>query len=195
MKKVLALSASTLMLLSTRPTSSLNVDEHIDKKYYGVQAREIFDWEKHYEETIAFIKSHEGFNSGELYHDLAGYPTIGYGHVVWPGEEFKSPITERQADSLLRRDFADALRSIERNTDLKDNKKLAMAHFVFSRGIGRFLRSDMKKLIDENKPIDDEIVKWCYYRDRKGRMVKSELSLKLRKWELELYNKTFRKDY
>lgn len=157
-----------------------------------VAEKEIFDWQTYYDSTIIFIKNHEGFNGGVKYIDAAGHLTIGYGHVVKADETFPDTITEREADKLLRKDFNQAVKAVERLTDLKANKKLAMAHFIYSKGVGNFARSTMRKLIMENKPIDDEIKKWCIFTNRRGRKIRSSYSLKTRLWELKLYNKEFK---
>lgn len=149
---------------------------------------EVTNWDLYYEATIQYIKEHEGFNNGYAYHCAAGYKTIGYGHVIKEGEVFPDRITEEQADELLRKDFETALKLVEANTDLEGNQKLAIAHFIFAKGIGNFLRSTLKKCIDNGEPIDEEILKWCYYTKPDGTKVKSEYSYNIRLWELEMYN-------
>lgn len=168
--------------------SSYVTNNEIDGELKEILLKEEFDWGGNYENVIDFIKSHEGFNNGRIYIDAAGIPTIGYGHVILPADTFRYQITEKQADSLLRADFEIAVKAIERNTNLKDNKKLAMSHFVFAKGIGNFNRSTLKKLIMAGKSIDNEIKKWCYYTTPKGRKVRSKYSLKIREWELKMYN-------
>lgn len=49
------------------------------------------------------IKRFEGFRASR-YLCPAGKPTIGYGHVILPGEHFDAQITEGYADMLLRND-------------------------------------------------------------------------------------------
>ena len=146
-------------------------------------------WQLNYEQTIQYIKEHEGFNKGYAYTCSAGYTTIGHGHIVKKGEVFLYQITPEQADDLLRKDFNKAIELCEKYTDLKGTKKLAIAHFIFAKGIGNFLRSNLKKCIEERKPIKNEILKWCVYYKPDGTKVKSEYSYKIRMWELEMYNK------
>ncbi len=147
------------------------------------------EWEFNYEATIWYIKQHEGFNNGYAYVCDAGYKTIGYGHVVKPSENFMNDrITKSQADSLLRLDFNQSIALVEKYTSLTGSKKLAIAHFVYSKGIGNFLRSRLKQKIDNNEPIDNEILKWCFYQTPDGRTIKSSYSFKIRQWELQMYN-------
>lgn len=51
-------------------------------------------------EGLKFIATYESFRS-EVYYCAAGKPTIGYGHVVRPGESFEGGITEDEALQLL----------------------------------------------------------------------------------------------
>jgi len=147
-------------------------------------------WEINYEQTIQYIKEHEGFNKGRAYRCAAGYTTIGHGHVVKKGEVFPSRMTLEQANQLVRRDFDKALELVEMYTpELEGGQKLAIAHFVFAKGIGNYLRSTLKKKVENNEPIDDEIIKWCYYKNTKGENIRSEYSYKIRLWELEMYNR------
>ncbi|RLD61542.1 MAG: hypothetical protein DRI95_14120 [Bacteroidetes bacterium] len=149
--------------------------------------RPVFDWHKQYEKTLEYIKDHEGFAGGNVYVCPGGHNTIGYGHIILENENF-SQITKQQADSLLRADFNKAIRVLNANIELDGPKRLAMAHFVFAKGIGSFNRSTLKKKILNNEPIDAEITKWCYYTNSKGEKVKSKHALNIRKWELDLYN-------
>ena len=149
--------------------------------------RPIFNWNKQYEKTLQYIKKHEGFANGKTYICPGGHKTIGYGHIVLENENF-SQITEQQADSVLRADFNKAIRVLDANVKLDGPKRLAMAHFVFTKGIGSFNRSTMKKKILKKEPIDDEITKWCYYTNPKGEKIKSQHALNIRNWELDMYN-------
>lgn len=143
-------------------------------------------WSESYELTIEYIKKHEGFAGGKPYICPGGYKTIGYGHVIKKNESF-TQLSKIQADSLLRDDFNKALKLVEKTTKIGGTRKLAIAHFVFTRGIGTFLRSELKNLVDNNKKIDKEILKWCYYRSGTGKLVKSMHALNIRKWELDMY--------
>ncbi len=149
-----------------------------------------YQFEKGYEEAIEFIKEHEGFNNGYAYTDVAGIRTIGYGHVIMKNEKFPERISEKAAESLLRKDFDKAVRAAERETNLSGYQKITIAHFIFAKGIGNYLRSNLKKLVDEGKPVDEELKKWCYYRSSKtGKLVRSEWSYKIRLWEIAMYNR------
>ena len=146
-------------------------------------------WEANYEMTIEYIKEHEGFNNGRAYTCAAGYTTIGHGHVVKENEYFPEKISREYADRLVRQDFNMALKLVEMySPNIHGNKKLAIAHFVYAKGIGNYLKSSLKTKVDNNEPIDDEIVKWCHYRNKNGKRVRSQYSYEIRLWELKMYN-------
>lgn len=183
--------STTVLFFVTQTVALVSSKEDTNEPLIDPPELERFDWDKEYEKVVEFIKHHEGFNSGDSYYDMGGTLTVGHGHVILPGETFTLPMTLEQGDSLLRSDLNKAIAAIERNTHLEDNQKLAMAHFVFARGIGTFNRSEMKKKIMQGKPIDNEIVKWSYYRTRSGRKIQSKRALNIRLWELSLYKKRF----
>lgn len=131
--------------------------------------------------VINFIKNNEKFRN-KTYICAGGYPTIGYGHKIIKGEKFKT-ITEPEADALLRSDFEKAIKyaGVQNN----QNKQLAIAHFIFSLGIGNYQKSGLKKKVDNNEYIGNELIKWCYFN-------KDSFSIGImnnRLYELELYYK------
>lgn len=145
-------------------------------------------YERYYEQTIAFIKEHEGFAGGREYECAAGYRTIGYGHVIKQNEIFAERISKKEADRLLRKDFDKALQLAKKHTNnLNDNQLFAIAHFIFAKGVGNFLRSRIKIMIDNGESPIEEFGKWCKYRKPDGTIVKSEYSMNIRKWEAAMY--------
>lgn len=143
-----------------------------------------------YEETISFIKYHEGFAGGKAYYCVAGYKTIGYGHVVKPGEDFPEQISRREADRLLRRDFNRSIQSaLKYSPHLTGCRLLAVAHFCFAKGPGNYERSTLRKLINSGQDPSEEFLRWCKYHKPDGRLVKSSYSRKIREWEVQMYNR------
>ena len=165
-------------LISTAPPFKSIVIETATKR------KQVFD--SLYNTTIEYIKVHEGFAGGKVYVCPGGYRTIGYGHLIRPGEYFTS-LNKRQADSLLRIDFNRAIACID--IPLSYNKRLAIAHFVFTRGIGTFNKSKLRECIINKQAIDIQIMRYCYYKDRTSNYIYSTNSYKMRKFELELWKK------
>ena len=51
------------------------------------------------------IKVHEGLRL-DKYMDSRGFPTIGYGHLIEPGESMPDRISKQKADELFDEDYA-----------------------------------------------------------------------------------------
>ena len=66
---------------------------------------------KEFEGTIAYQKKLGYFKNDKfwVYKDSLGFPTIGYGHLVTPKENFSEGITSDQADALLIKDCGVAI--------------------------------------------------------------------------------------
>lgn len=105
-----------------------------------------------YEETVDFIKKHEGFESCEYV--IEGVRTIGYGHTIKKGEKFTC-LTQKEAEDLLRKDFNLAINSIDRYLKLEGTRRLAIGHFVYCRGIGSFVKSKLYTKIKNGEPLTE----------------------------------------
>jgi lysozyme len=189
-KKILLASFSIIILGGF--VSLKDWSEHKGKKLNKFNEAEVItnpmvDWKVNYEKTIEYLKIQEGFADGKPYICPGGFKTIGYGHVILEGENFEE-LTEKQADSLLRVDFDRALRAVDKTVKLSALKKLAIAHFVFAKGIGTFINSGLKDKVVRGESIDNELLEFCYYTNIDGKRIKSQHALVIRKWELDLYN-------
>jgi len=140
-----------------------------------------------YESMIDTLMWHEGYRAYP-YRCLGNVKTVGYGHAIQKGESFTYPLTQDQAESLLRADFDKAVEATQKLTDLEGSQLLAIAHFVHALGSGNFSRSTLRKLIEQGKPIDREIVKWIHIRTKSGKVIRSNHLLRSRIMELNLYN-------
>lgn len=92
---------------------------------------------------LNFIKAHEGY-SGTMYLDQAGKPTIGYGHLIKPGESFNT-ITSEQAEALLSADVYFAVSAVNDNVkvSLTQNQFDSLVSFVFNIGVNAFRDSTL----------------------------------------------------
>lgn len=97
---------------------------------------------------IEFIKHWEGV-SLKPYRDVAGYWTVGVGHLLREGEPVEQ-ITMEQADEYLIRDLSDAERCVNSQvgTELTQNEFDALVSFVFNLGCGNFRRSSLLRLLN-----------------------------------------------
>ncbi|CTR88479.1 glycoside hydrolase family protein [Escherichia coli] len=63
---------------------------------------------KEYEGTIAYQKKLRYFRNGKFfpYSDSLGFSTVGYGHLIKPGENFSTGLSPNEAETLLDKDIA-----------------------------------------------------------------------------------------
>lgn len=198
MNNLIRTSAMVIALTLAGSTGSKLMSEQSEKTFITPASAEAFNldnaldasWKQNYEEVIAFIKQHEGFANGHAYRCVAGNLTIGYGHIIRKGEHFPTQITKEQADSLLRSDFRQAIRTAERLTNLKGSRKLAVAHFIFSKGCGAFSKSTLRKEIALNGDIDREFMRWCWYtKPGTKQKVKSKVAEGISRWECKMWHR------
>jgi len=97
------------------------------------------------------IKAFEGF-SPETYVCPAGYLTIGYGHVVQPGETFVT-LTPEEGDALLARDLPRYENAVCRliEVPLADPCFDALVSFAFNLGEGALSASTLRRLINAGR--------------------------------------------
>ena len=77
-------------------------------------------------------------------------PTIGYGHLIKPGEDFKNGITETQATDLLRADVRVAECAVQNNitAPLSQNQFDALVIFAYNIGAKNFAASTVVKYLN-----------------------------------------------
>lgn len=99
------------------------------------------------EGNIAYQTKLGYFKNGKfvVYKDSLGYPTIGYGHLVGPKENFSAGLTEAQADALLAKDLASTVNdaaSIYSQYKMTGDRKLQMVltQMVFQMGKTKVLQ-------------------------------------------------------
>jgi lysozyme len=100
---------------------------------------------------LSLIKRFEGLEL-EPYADAGGKLTIGYGHLIKPGEFF-TRISEKQAHDLLREDVRVAEAYVKRyvKVALNENQFAALVSLVYNIGPGNFRQSTLLSLLNEGK--------------------------------------------
>lgn len=110
------------------------------------------------------IKRHEALRL-EPYKDAADKWTIGYGHLLLPGEWWNK-ITEPQAEDLLRKDLAIAESNINTvvKVPLNKNQYDALVSFVFNIGINAFTKSTLLRKLNAGDYVGatNEFKRWKY---------------------------------
>ena len=133
---------------------------------------------------LALIRESEGFRSF-VYIDAVGVRTIGYGHVIQPGEFFPSGITEAQAETLLRQDAGIASSAVGRLAPwANQNQHDALTDFTFQFGEGR-----LKELLAHGQAqITAQLPRWVHG-NVNGKMTVLAGIVTRRQREIDLFNK------
>lgn len=97
------------------------------------------------------LKTVEGYRA-TVYNDIAGYPTIGYGHKLTAAERLAglSRVTEAEAARLLASDLATAEAGVNRlvSVPLTQGQFDALVSFAYNVGVGAFSRSTMLRRLN-----------------------------------------------
>ncbi len=91
---------------------------------------------------LELLKKSEGFRS-RTYLDVAGHPSIGYGHRILASESFPNGIEEPQAAAMLALDVRNAEQAVQRlvRVALTQGQFDALVDFCFNLGQGRLAAS------------------------------------------------------
>ena len=97
----------------------------------------------------AFIAGFEGFMP-TAYTCPAGKRTIGYGHVIQPGEYFEA-VSQEQAKVLLQRDAEREAAPVARHlmVELTQHQQDALISLAFNCGGRTIARSTLMKLVNQ----------------------------------------------
>lgn len=100
---------------------------------------------------LNLIKEFEGLRL-EPYKDVGGKLTIGYGHLVRPGEYY-GMISEAEAAKLLREDIKVAEAYVKRyvTVPLNGNQFAALVSLVYNIGPGNFRKSTMLEHLNDGE--------------------------------------------
>jgi len=121
------------------------------------------------EAGLDLIRKFEGLRL-EPYFDAVGIATIGYGHVLRPGEPHEA-ITEEEANELLSIDVQIAERCVNNSVrvNITDGQYSALVSFVFNLGCRALGGSTLlRKLNDgDDAGAADEFLQWVRAGGRK----------------------------
>lgn len=117
---------------------------------------------------LAFIAQEEG-TVLHVYNDVAGYPTVGIGHLLTDVEKtsgvFAKGITKQQALDLLASDVVVYESAVNKNVKvpLTQNQFDALVSFTFNLGVGALASSGLLTKLNKNdyEGAADEFLKWC----------------------------------
>jgi lysozyme len=114
---------------------------------------------------LAFIADREGFVD-HVYHDVAGIPTIGFGHVMRHGDP--TSVTRDQAMVMLRHDVASAESAVNHDVThaLDQNQFDALVSFSFNCGTGALATSSLLEQVNagNTRQAAKDFLPWCHAR-------------------------------
>lgn len=122
------------------------------------------------EKGLELIKRFEGFAARE-YRCPAGKRTIGYGHVLQPGESWPDGITKEAAETLLLDDIeaAEGIIVEQVAAPLSAAQFDALVSLVFNIGVGAFANSSLLVCLNKGDYVAAaaEFPRWCKV-DKRG---------------------------
>ncbi len=114
---------------------------------------------------LELIKKSEGFR-GRTYLDVAGIPTIGFGHRLLAHEAWPNGITAAQAEQILTCDVSGAEQAVNRlvKVPLTQSQFDALIDFCFNVGSGRLASSTLLKALNRGRYDDarEQLLRWDF---------------------------------
>ena len=153
------------------------------------------EWLKRLESSIKTNGKHVIYDDATGKPVANGFPlpygaTIGYGHLIKPGEDFKNGITEQQAIKLLRSDIAVAERTVQDNitVQLSQNQYEALVSLAYNIGAGRFKNSTVVKYINNpnfhSSIYPDLESAWQAWNRTQGKVSNGLINRRQNEWKL-----------
>ena len=134
---------------------------------------------------MELLKRFEGFRN-RVYLDVAGLPTIGYGHRLLHSDSFPNGIDEPQAANLLACDVRDAEQAVERmvKVPLAQGQFDALVDFTFNLGSGRLASSTLLKSLNAGRYDDvvEQLLRWDHAGGQENAALKSRREAEAALW-------------
>lgn len=114
---------------------------------------------------LALIEEFEGF-AAMPYHCPAGLLTVGYGHVIRPGEAADYPWSITRARTVLAVDVQVAEAAVRRliHVRLGQGQFDALVSFTFNLGAGRLQMATLRQVVNrgEHAAVPAQLARWVY---------------------------------
>jgi lysozyme len=137
---------------------------------------------------LNLIKNSEGFRAN-TYLDVAGLPTIGFGHKLLPGETYPDGINEGEAEELLTADAGATCLAVQRlvQVPLSQGQFDALVDFCYNLGEGRLAASTLLRELNAGQYDNarQQLLLW----DHSGSQVVPGLQIR-RQAEFDLWGET-----
>jgi lysozyme len=137
---------------------------------------------------LELLKRAEGFRN-RVYLDVAGVPTIGYGHRLLNPESCARGVEEAQAAAILACDVREAEEAVQRlvKVPLTQGQFDALVDFCFNLGAGKLATSTLLKILNRGRYDDavEQLLRWDHAGSEENAGLKAR-----REAEKELWNNT-----
>lgn len=137
---------------------------------------------------LDLLKKSEGFRS-HTYLDVAGIPTIGYGHRLVHPECYPHGITEAQAEVVLQWDVREAEQAVARQVKvaLSQGQFDALVDFTFNLGAGRLETSTLLQDLNAGKYDEaaEQLLRWDHSGDREIASLMARRAAEFQLWHGE----------
>lgn len=135
---------------------------------------------------LDLIQRFEGFRSRQ-YTDVAGFPTIGYGHRIVPPEAFPAGVSESQAATLLAADVCQAERAVASlvKVALTQGQFDALVDFTYNLGAGRLAGSTLLRCLNAGRydAAAEQLLFWDLAGGEVNLGLKARREAELRLWK------------
>jgi lysozyme len=134
---------------------------------------------------MELLKSSEGFRN-RVYLDVAGIPTIGYGHRLHRSESFPNGIDEPKAAEILASDLREVEQAVRRlvKVPLTEGQFDALVDFCFNLGAGRLAASTLLSDLNAGKYDEavEQLLRWDHAAGQEFPALKARREAEARLW-------------
>lgn len=135
---------------------------------------------------LELLKRSEGFRS-RVYLDVAGFPTIGYGHRLLHPESFPTGISEEQAAEILICDVREAEQAVQRlvKVPLTQGQYDALVDFCFNLGQGRLANSSLLQCLNlgQYAAAAEQLLRWDHAGSHENLALKARREAEFALWD------------
>jgi len=134
---------------------------------------------------LDLLKRSEGFRN-RVYLDVAGIPTIGYGHRLVHPECFPGGVDEAQAAEILTGDVRDAEQAVRRQVKvgLQQGQFDALVDFCFNLGAGRLAASTLLAELNAGRyeAAGEQLLRWDHAGAQENAGLKARREAEFQLW-------------